>query len=324
MRWLTVIAGTLGVAVAVFIVLHEGAERIFHVLAVGGWKLLWLAPFHVIPIALDAVGWFWLLRERREVGIAFLTWIALLRETINALLPVARIGGEVVGIRLVALRGVPAALVTASVIVELTLTLFSQCFFTLVGLGILIWVAGGGETALIVFLFTFGAAVVALIFATLQRHGRPFERLGGVGQRLLGDRLEMMGDISQVDHSLRRLYDRLRVLIVSAAWQVAGLLVGAVEVWLALVFLGHRVTVADAILIESLGQALRSAAFIVPAGLGVQEAGLVLFGHLVGLPADVSIALSLVKRLREIVLGIPVLISWQLFEGRRAWLHTAK
>lgn len=324
MRWLTLVAGTAGVAVALFIIVHEGAGRIFHVLAIGGWKLFWLAPFHVLPIALDAVGWLWLLRERREVGLAFLTWVALIRETINALLPVARIGGEVVGIRIVALRGVPATLVTASVIVELTLTLFSQCFFTLVGLGILIWIAGGGETALVVFLLTLGAAVVAFIFASLQRHASPFSRLSGLGRRILGDRLEMLGDISQIDQSLRRLYDRVLHLTVSAAWQVAGLLVGAVEVWLALVFLGHPVSMADAVLMESLGQALRSAAFIVPAGLGVQEAGLVVFGHLVGLPADVSIALSLVKRLREIVLGIPILVSWQIFEGRRAWLRTAK
>jgi len=324
MRWFTLLVGAAGFAAALAIVIHEGAGRVFAVLAVGGWSLLWLAAFHVLPIALDSAGWRWLLQERREAQMAFLTWVALLREAINGLLPVARIGGEVVGVRLVALRGIPATLVTASVIVELTLNLFSQCLFTLLGLGILIWRAGGGEIALVVFLLTLATAAVTTVFAVLQHRARPFSRLEGLARRLLGDRLKGLGNMEHVDRAMTRLYERPVTLLISLAWQVVGLCVGAVEVWLALLMLGHPVGLADAVLIESLGQALRSAAFIVPAGLGVQEAGLVVFGHLVGLPADVSIALSLVKRLREIVLGIPVLLSWQVFEGRRAWARTAK
>ena len=55
-----------------------------------------------------------------------------------------------------------------------------------------------------------------------------------------------------------------------------------------------------------------------PAGLGVQEAGFVLFGKLLGVPAEASIALSLAKRVRELGYAIPALLSWQWAETRRA------
>ena len=66
-----------------------------------------------------------------------------------------------------------------------------------------------------------------------------------------------------------------------------------------------------ALVIESLGEAIRTVAFPIPAALGVQEGGLVLLGGLFGLTPDVSVALSLAKRVRELGLGIPGLVVWQ-------------
>jgi hypothetical protein len=47
---------------------------------------------------------------------------------------------------------------------------------------------------------------------------------------------------------------------------------------------------------------------LIPAGLGVQELGLVGLGHLVGLDPNAAIALSAVKRMREATIGIPALV----------------
>jgi uncharacterized membrane protein YbhN (UPF0104 family) len=69
--------------------------------------------------------------------------------------------------------------------------------------------------------------------------------------------------------------------------------------------------------LESLVSAVRNFAFFVPGAIGVQEASLVLFGSMIGLPANVAVALSLVKRLRDIGFGIPALVSWQWAEGHR-------
>ena len=83
--------------------------------------------------------------------------------------------------------------------------------------------------------------------------------------------------------------------------------------------MGHPVGIVEALVIQSLGRAVRSAAFMVPGGLGVQEGGYMVIAGLLGLGPDVGLALSLVKRVREIAVGVPALLAWQWAEGRRWW-----
>ena len=92
------------------------------------------------------------------------------------------------------------------------------------------------------------------------------------------------------------------------------MIAGSFETWLVLKLVGHPVSAWGAIALESLCQAIRNLAFFVPGALGVQETGLVVIGALIGLPADAAIALSLAKRFREIVIGLPALASWQWVE----------
>jgi hypothetical protein len=75
----------------------------------------------------------------------------------------------------------------------------------------------------------------------------------------------------------------------------------------------------NAVILQSLVLAIRSAVFPVPAALGVQEGGYVVIGNLLGIPGDAAFALSLIARVRELILGIPGVIMWQLIEARRLW-----
>ena len=71
------------------------------------------------------------------------------------------------------------------------------------------------------------------------------------------------------------------------------------------------------LVLESLGQAVRSADFAVPGVMGVQEGGFLAIGALYGLPAEVSLALSLVKRVPDLALGLPGLLGWLVLETTR-------
>jgi uncharacterized membrane protein YbhN (UPF0104 family) len=93
-------------------------------------------------------------------------------------------------------------------------------------------------------------------------------------------------------------------------WQIAGLVAGCSETWFALRWLGHPVGFSDALVLESLTQAAKSVFFMVPSALGVQEAGLIGVGLLLGLGPDVALALSLAKRMREVLFGLPSLLAW--------------
>jgi hypothetical protein len=78
------------------------------------------------------------------------------------------------------------------------------------------------------------------------------------------------------------------------------------------------------VILESVALAIRGAAFLVPGAVGVQEGGYLLLGNLLGIPGEIALALSLIRRMRELALGIPGLISWQLVEANRLWRDRQK
>jgi uncharacterized membrane protein YbhN (UPF0104 family) len=81
--------------------------------------------------------------------------------------------------------------------------------------------------------------------------------------------------------------------------------------------MGHPVSIGEALVIESLLHAVRGAAFAIPGALGAQEGALVLLCAAFGIPPEQAIALSLVKRAADLVLGMPGLLGWQMLEWGR-------
>jgi putative membrane protein len=122
-----------------------------------------------------------------------------------------------------------------------------------------------------------------------------------------------------LDQTVRALYARRKAVIACCAWTIVSLVAGSGEIWIALYALDLRATLAKALILQSMVFAIRSAAFAVPSGLGVQETGYYFVGRLLGIPDYLAITLALIARVRELAIGIPGLITWQLIEARRLW-----
>ncbi|MGH8137885.1 MAG: flippase-like domain-containing protein [Steroidobacteraceae bacterium] len=319
MRTLARIVFALGLAAVVALVVHEGAQSIVDLLKRAGWVLLLLVPLHALPLLLDVMGWHVLLHGRVRVPVLFL--IASIREAINRLLPVANIGGEVVGVHLLIRQGVSGTMAAASVIVEVLLILVAQYLFLTLGVACLLSLTGGIQT-LAGLLMAFAAALpVVLLFMWSFRSGaffRAIKRLAAGILRSNGNAPSILDKLADLDTAIRELTAAHRRLARAIAWQLAGLIGGSSETWLALRWLGHPSGLAAALALESLTLAARSLIFVAPAGLGVQEAGLIGVGHVLGITSDVAIALSLAKRMREIVFGLPALAAWQWTMRARA------
>ncbi len=318
MKAATYIGAALGLALFIGLVIHADLAAMLGTLASAGWDLLWLVPYRTIFYLLYAVGWLVLLTPNdagRRAGLGYVFWLTALREAVDRLLPVASIGGGVVGVRLMRWRGLAVAPVSASVIVEMVLTFVASYFFTALGLWLLVEVATGHEyrRLLIVLALSVPLPVITLL---LLRYGSVFERLQKVAGPLVGAAVSSEG-AAAVDRELRASLDRHGRLVLSAALQLAALVSGAFEIWFVLRLFGHPVDAGAAVALESMTLAVRHVAFMVPAGIGVQEAGLVLFGHALGIGGEMALAVSMAKRLRELVWGVPMLISWQWMEGRR-------
>src|SRR5262249_45707975 len=210
----TLIAGLVGLAAMAMLVAREGYWTILQTLRRAGWGLLWIVPFHTLPLILDAEGWRALLRSRDPEGYAtrpFLVWIAAVREAVSRLLPVASMGGEIVGIRLAMLRPLDGPAVAASVIVEVLLTMVNQILFTAIGLALLVAIVKHTPVvdALLGGLAVSASAPIAL--ALLLKYGSPFTRLAFFAKRMLGKRhglAALVGGAATLDEEIRRLSRR--------------------------------------------------------------------------------------------------------------------
>jgi putative membrane protein len=310
------IALIVGLGVMILLIAHEGALSIVKLLSQAGWTLLWLLPLHVLPLLLDAIGWRAIIVARCKLSALFL--IAVVRQAVNGLLPVANIGGELVGIRLLARTGVDGAWAAASVIVEVLLTVVGQYVFVALGVLFLLQITQAVRLTNELLLGLAASAPLIVLLIALLRHGSIFGHLQRIAARLApnmqGSGLGVRG--ADVDAAIGVLLRAPARLARAFAWQFAGLIAECVETWVALRFLGVSVGFSKALILESLTQAARQFIFIVPAGLGVQEVGLVAVGHVLGIGSDVAIALSLAKRMTRIVYGVPALLGWQWTETR--------
>ena len=286
----------LGLMLLLVLVLRADWAAMLQSLLSAGWQLLWLAPYRLVYFVLYAIGWLILLRPydpQRRAGLGYLVWVATVREGIDRLLPVASVGGGIVGVRLVRWRGLDAISVAATVITEVLLTLVVVYVFTAMGLLLLIHLrlAGGDAYRHLVAAFLLSLPI-PLVTLLLLRYGSVFQRLQGFLYRLVGSSSLAEG-AAALDRELRSCLHRGWALTRTAALQFAGFLSGAFEVWFALRLFGHPIDATAALMLESMTQAVRHLAFIVPAGLGVQEAGLIVFGQMIGISSELGRARAL-------------------------------
>jgi putative membrane protein len=310
---------TAGLALFTALIAYNGAEEVVRALAVAGPALPGVALLHLVPLVANAAGWRCLLPRTQSVGIGPIVRARWISESVNGLLPAMQIGGNVVRARLLVRRGVPLAIAGASVVVDVTLNLLAQLAFTLVGLAVLGLYLGAGELALVLSAgFVIMGSLVAVFYVSQQRglFSRSVSLMGRLARDLQRGALAMRAQ--DLDVAVRRIYGDRRALVLATTWHFASWVAGAGEVWLGLYILGHPLGLFSVLLIESVIQAMRTVAFSIPAALGVQEGAYLLLGTAFGVSPETALALALVKRFRELTLGLPGLLAWWLDEAAPA------
>ncbi|WP_233868550.1 flippase-like domain-containing protein [Paraburkholderia adhaesiva] len=313
---------SIGAALFIALLAWQGFGAVTGALAAAGWGLVLVAAFHFVPLVLDAAAIAVLFRKDERVGQRDALLARWSGESVNSLLPAGQLGGPVAMVRQLAQRGMAMRDAAAAITVSTTLQALAQIVFAVFGIALFsAYAAHGAPRNLGVAASIATAVLTALIalFYLAQRRGL-FGRALRVASKLFGKRdwSALTTRADAIDAAVKSLYDDGRGrAAASFMLSLLGWLVGTVEVWLALRFLGHPVNWIDALLLESIGQAIRGAAFAVPGSLGVQEGGYLLLAPLVGLPPEAGLALSLAKRAREILLGMPGLLYLHFSE--RSW-----
>ena len=273
------------------------------------WTLPVLIGVHFFQLLLSSFSWR-LLFTRPAPSVATCFRLRLIREGIDSLLPVAQVGGEVIAVRMLTKRGIGAVRGGAAVIVDVSLEVLSQALFLLAGVGALAVLAGGGRS--IEWVGTLALAVVAACgFLLAQRFG--LLRL----VELLGDRIAgqfpglATASLTGLHAAAAAIYRRGRALSGATVLHFLSWSFGTVETWIIFDAMGVSASLPQVLVVESLGMAARSAGFAKPGALAEQESGFVLSAMSVGLPESAGLALSLVKRVREILVGVAgIALGW--------------
>jgi putative membrane protein len=313
------VLGFTGAALFIGLLIRQGASQVGAAFATAGWGIAAVVAFHfLVPVFLDAIAWWVLFPEPDRLPLRKLFWMRWAGESVSTLVPSAAVGGDIVRARLAAINGVPLPIAAGSVLVDITLGVFTQAGFTLLGLALLVGVTGQRTFVGPTLLGTLIGILAVAGFYFVQRLGM-FRFLGLIIARLANspEWQSLMQSGETLDRTIRALYARRRGVVWCCAVTIVSLVGGSGEIWIALHALGLRATFVNAVILQSMALTIRSAAFAVPAGLGVQEGGYLFVGNLLGIPGEAAFALSLIARVRELALGIPGLIAWQLIEGQR-------
>ena len=210
----------------------------------------------------------------RHIGLGYVFWATTVRDAVDRLLPVASMGGSVVGVRILQWRGISGAAAGATVIVEILLTLVAVYFFTALGLVMLAeYGRAGHQYHRVVLVFLLSLPVPALMLAILK-NGAFLKRVQSLIHSWVGEGA-MSRATESLDREVRALLHRPRALVFAGACSYSRWSRGPSRSGLRCGLFDHPVSVGVAVMLESMTQAIRHVAFVVPAGLGVQEAGLI-------------------------------------------------
>jgi putative membrane protein len=316
MKRVLIVAAGLGLVLALAIIASEGFGAVTRAFAAVGYGLAVVTLIRVVELAGAGWGWWIIFPHGSNATLRHCVWVRMIREAINVLLPVAQVGGEFAGARIMTFFGVPAALSGASVLVDIFMQVVSLFLFTLVGIA-LFAVDGANNAQLGRILL--GAAIMGLAlvgFFLAQRFGGA--KLLDRGLMVLADKFgwSALANLASLHDNLVRIYADLPRVALAMVVHIVVWFVGTLEVLVALDLMGYQVSFTDAVVIESLGQAVRAAAFLVPGALGVQEVGFVAICSAFGIPAPAALALSLVKRVPELIIGPPFLFVWHAHEAK--------
>jgi putative membrane protein len=314
MKLLPIAAVAIGLALTAALVAHWGAGAVVGALFAIGWAGFGaVCAIHLALVALMGIAW-WALWPAMSAWAAI--WGRLVREAAAEVLPLSQVGGYVAGARAIGLTGVSAAAATASTIVDVSVEFLAQLAYTALALALLAELRPEAPVVAPVAVALLAALALAAGFVVAQRRG--FDLLGRLARRLgqgWADRTAAGADAlhaAVADIYLRRGGLWLSFLLHLFCW-----VAGGAEAWLALRLAGAPLGFGAVLVVESLLYAVRSLAFVVPNAFGVQEGAYILIGAGFGLTPEMALALSLLKRARDLTLGLPVLGAWQLAEGAR-------
>ncbi len=288
-----------GAALFLWLLVSIGPGAVVQAFTDLSWRLLIILVFPFgLTTLLDTLGWRSAFR-RNAVPFRSLLAARLAGEAFNLTTPTASVGGEAVKAWLVR-PWVPITEGLPSVIVAKTTIVIGQALFLVVGLLAAhaalptdSLVIRGMQWLLVVQVLAVGGFVVVQTGGALRGSTRWLQRIGWLSVR-------PVETLTHINDELAHFYRREpRRLALSIVYHFLAWLIGVLEPWLILRWIGLPVSLAEAAAIEAFSTGIRFAAFLVPGYLGALEAGHMAIFAALGLGAPAGLSFTLIRRVRE-------------------------
>jgi putative membrane protein len=286
-------------------------------LAVGPAGFAAICTWQIVLFSLLGLCWYVLRPADRVWRLWLLIWGRMVRDAAGGLLPFSLVGGFLLGGRVLTLHAVSWPVAAASTVVDLTAEFVAQIALVMIGVVIVSARAPGTRLAWPICAGIAVSMAAGAAFVWLQRGAAP--PLLRLSRRILGERIRAAdASVAAIHAAIAAIYAvPLRVLLCTGLHLMAWFGTGIAS-WIAFRLLGADITFTSALGIEALLHAVLATAILVPGYAGVQEAAYAAVGALFGQPAEVALSVSLLRRGRDVALGVPILLVWQMIELRHA------
>jgi putative membrane protein len=317
LKWPALVALILGLVAVAGLFASSDLGEIGRALTTAGWGVLVVIAAHGPSVVATTLGWRAVIDSPTTPPFLSLLKLRWIKESVNSLLPVAQVGGDLVRARLLIHRGVSLRAAAAGCTVDVAAGTVSLFLYLLMGLAFLLVSPHERAFAEVAQRSIAVAGVIAVALALAPRLGL-FRLVENAVTRFGEERAwKGLGDLTGLHEAVVAIYRQPRRLWSCGLWHLVAWMLGTIETYAGLWALGLQPTLAQAFIIDSLGQGIRAAGFAVPGALGVQEGGYILVGSLFGIPGEQMLAFSTIRRIREVALGVPGLFAWGRKETKK-------
>jgi uncharacterized protein (TIRG00374 family) len=324
-RLVRIACWALGVAAVIGVFRSTGAEPVrIAASALGGYGWTVFLVYAAVNFW-DVWGWRVVFLGAAGARVKFfdLYLIRLAGEAVNGVTPFVDIGGEFLKVALAAKRfGLEKKAVIPTVVIERVALLASEVAFWFAGLAAALllvpevrharaaWIAAAAVSVPVVFALywiTRKGFFAAFYVNVVKRWVKAEEALTR----------DLEGKIQDVDARISQFCTQEPGRnVVTFVLHFVGWVAGGIETWAMFHICGVPLSVGEGIMIEALFQLLKTASFFIPGNLGAQEAGLAYFGGWFGYAGPVGVAVSLLKRLRQLAWTLAGFAIWSWMAHR--------
>ena len=303
----------LGILVFNWVYQVFSGEKAINIIIENKDLLYLLIIAHIPTLYFDAVTWV-ILSKNPRLSILWSFIIVWISQASGKFFPTGNITGEFIRIYLAVKKGLSTAEATSTVFIDLVIATFS--LFLIAIISFVYFLFGSNDDLLIKHVIYLSLSLLLILISCVIFYFFISKRILKVLIKKIPSFFcykispKKIYSIIRVDRALYQKIKKKTTLIKALIFRILGWLGGAFEIYVFLWIIGYDPNIIDVIVIESFSGIIRAIAFFIPAGIGVQELAFIIVGDFVGLNSEISFSIALGRRVREILVGLPAIVSW--------------